>query len=1474
MSETFWLSLVVACLIAAPCMATVEVKESDAFARADAENQQWTIGTAAVQMTYEFKYGQLRLVSFQNKLTAPVREYASPSVPFGVEALSVGPYSFESVWSKPLTAGKPVDPAMDNLRLNVKKGDLIGFGATTGMDDAGATVNWTTTVDYGDGDKYSSATDSELAQGPIWYYYTYAPGTGCMDLLGEVVSPVTPGQPKVRVPNGYRAPAEGSSLSTTKYQLTNAYGLVRVWKAPKDGTVIIQGAAEHAGGYGNVNLNLFRIKDKANQPIAIPNGQELWKLESGSVRQIAVGGRPAVQLDVILNRNGLRAHLYVQAHSGTSILRQWTEFENTTTSPLKMGSPTPLSLGLNKSGDADLTNYWMCGGTSRPNQGQLESAKVDATYHRTLLGDRTDNLVPWMAITRQNAPTDGLFVALDYLGTWTLGVDYVAGQGVLSASFPALADYALAAGEQLKLPLVTLGVFDGDLDDMGRRVYDWQYAYLWDYTNSDYYARTKWVTPWFFCSRNLQEQFAARLAGFDMDADLMRTMGMEMLWDDAGWSKYPGWPIPDNYSVVFSPTHEGPDFAETLRYLDKMDMKWLLWMAGRPSEGIMDTKVGSWGNFQWRTDGFGRFSPKGDQTIRGQFEQFLQAHPQCSFHTCCGGSRYAHQFEIQRYADVNYLSDMGRGEQTNHYLSYLELPDKWMDIIPALQQPGCKFNSDIGPGLLSMAPAWYIRAEGVEQDQLRRIMEIYRYLRQEGVAGRWSYMMHPLVKGDKDFYYDQRNNYDGTKSCIILKHRFEGEVSVYPRGLKPDHAYEVGFEVAKECSTRSGADLMTNGITLTNPASGELVYLGLPDMPGAQRDTAVPKAPGQAFARRETNIGHSGVGIYWSPSASNTWISYYEVRRDENVIGKASVGTYYFDRSPGWDVNARYAVRAVSGDAKQASEWTSVKVMAGGQNVYAALGGHFPQAGRDGWRAETTLDGRTFQAMTWVPAAKSPAGDLGGTPNQPGGVEGYWEGPGQARVGRGWQQASPEVACVRAWTAPTAGSVTVMGRAMKECYRQAMGGALRVRILQGDKQVWPEQGWAEAPVNSLQGVMHDFTLDVSTGDIIRFVLDRGTSPDTDILAWMPRIVYADMGKHGKWGLVQAQRSGDAGNGDWYKHNVAETCLYPLPEGSWKTMPAFRRLMKNSVRILCGSEKRYTDKNGNVWSHDKYFNVGNATSTKTPVGNASPTNVDEELYQHGRTGRDFTYTIPVKPGIYTLRLKFAETQYAWSFERPFNLSINGRRVMDNFDVCQAARGPNLACDRVFRHLVPDEKGKLVLRFTGGYEPMQKTDEALVNAIEILPETRPTIRINAGADRKFIDWNSFRWSADMYFDGGTIIQSALPVSQASPTLYDQALYQTARSGKTIRYSIPVPPGLYTVHLKFAELWLKELGQRPMSIEVNGRVVHNNWDPAKAAGQIGMAADIRTENITPDKHNQITIQVTATGANDAILQGIEIE
>jgi len=76
------------------------------------------------------------------------------------------------------------------------------------------------------------------------------------------------------------------------------------------------------------------------------------------------------------------------------------------------------------------------------------------------------------------------------------------------------------------------------------------------------------------------------------------------------------------------------------------------------------------------------------------------------------------------------------------------------------------------------------------------------------VAGRWSYTFHPTVLGGEEFYYAQRTSFDRTKACIILKHLAPGPITIFPRGLQPEHEYVVGSDSTQVTTVRSGADLM------------------------------------------------------------------------------------------------------------------------------------------------------------------------------------------------------------------------------------------------------------------------------------------------------------------------------------------------------------------------------------------------------------------------------------------------------------------------------------------------------------------------------------------------------------------------------------------------------------------------------------------------------------------------------------------
>ena len=179
-----------------------------------------------------------------------------------------------------------------------------------------------------------------------------------------------------------------------------------------------------------------------------------------------------------------------------------------------------------------------------------------------------------------------------------------------------------------------------------------------------------------------------------------------------------------------------------------------------------------------------------------------------------------------------------------------------------------------------------------------------------------------------------------------------------------------------------------------------------------------------------------------------------------------------------------------------------------------------------------------------------------------------------------------------------------------------------------------------------------------------------------------------------------------------------------------------------ARIMCGAARPYRDLAGNRWTADRCYRGGRAVRHRFLTACAD----DPALYRHGRCGEDFVYQIPVEPGIYTVRLRMMEPEFQAICARPTCLELNGRQVLQNTDVNQQARGFRKAHDQVFRNVVPNGQGRIGLHFRGGTDPFRQTDEALVQAIEILPERRTAARLNCGSTTDFIDWNSDVWRRD--------------------------------------------------------------------------------------------------------------------------------
>ena len=512
----------------------------------------------------------------------------------------------------------------------------------------------------------------------------------------------------------------------------------------------------------------------------------------------------------------------------------------------------------------------------------------------------------------------------------------------------------LAAGESFELPPVTVGLFRGDLDDMAARLYAWQFEYMWDFTYEDWFPRMPEGVEGWYGDHNLQQQFAGRLGHADPDAvDAAQALGMGLIHNDAGWAADPN---------IWALNWEGPDFSESLRYMAKTDMKWLLWLPGDPSMRALDSKIGAYGNLMYRIDAV--LWSSGDfvrPLLRDKLIPFLRRHP-----------RSTHQ----GWHGFNWQRLTSHGQQDNDFTdfdlnvcaaSFLSIPDKWYDgVFPN------RDHSTRGRWLAQMPVAG-----GVEAD-VQVITTLYRYLIDMGLVGRWAFVAHPGVVGESPEYCLQRVSFDGERSVIVPRYQAKGPVTIMPRRLNPASEYLVEWFSGKPPARRMGADLMANGIAIDGGAPFEFVFLNLPGRPGGGHDRTAPQPPGRVLVRCETNVGHTGMMVYWSPGSDDNWVSVYEVRRRDTALGRVATGLAFFDRTPGWDAGGEYFVRTVDGDGN-ASAWTKASLIAGEPPVYAALGGHYAESGRNGWSAQISGEGRDAEPMTWRPRGEP--GDPNLSPN-------------------------------------------------------------------------------------------------------------------------------------------------------------------------------------------------------------------------------------------------------------------------------------------------------------------------------------------------------------------------------------------------------------------------------------------------------------------------------------------------------------
>ena len=101
--------------------------------------------------------------------------------------------------------------------------------------------------------------------------------------------------------------------------------------------------------------------------------------------------------------------------------------------------------------------------------------------------------------------------------------------------------------------------------------------------------------------------------------------------------------------------------------------------------------------------------------------------------------------------------------------------------------------------------------------------------------------------------------------------------------------------------------------------------------------------------------------------------------------------------------------------------------------------------------------------------------------------------------------------------------------------------------------------------------------------------------------------------------------------------------------------------------------QYTYSDGTVYQSDRNYSGGSTWSSTAAISGTT----NDPLYQSERCG-NFSYSIPLPNGNYTVVLRFAEIYWSSSGRRVFDVFIEGTKVLSNFDIF-ALVGKNTAYD---------------------------------------------------------------------------------------------------------------------------------------------------------------------------------------------------
>ena len=269
----------------------------------------------------------------------------------------------------------------------------------------------------------------------------------------------------------------------------------------------------------------------------------------------------------------------------------------------------------------------------------------------------------------------------------------------------------------------------------------------------------------------------------------------------------------------------------------------------------------------------------------------------------------------------------------------------------------------------------------------------------------------------------------------------------------------------------------------------------------------------------------------------------------------------------------------------------------------------------------------------------------------------------------------------------------------------------------------------------------------------------------------------------------------------------------------------------TLRVNAGGGA-YTTAGGALFGKESGFTGG-----VTPQSSFSVSGTDNDpLYFTRRFGRRMHFAAPVENGLYTLTLHFAEPTFKKPGQRVFDVSAEGKVVLDDYDLFVRA-GTKRAISESFEVAVSD--GVLSLSFAAS------VNNAIISAIELVPRegapliaTPAPVRIDAGGEGLIGDSIGRIFEGDSGFAGGAIGQTSFDVLNTS----DDAIFTTYRAGHAFSFSRAVANGNYAVWLELADPTSTAAGQRVFDVSAEGDLALDGFDPFAAAGAAQTAAAVR--------------------------------